>query len=445
MENNTSDPKINQLRYLSQSALIEEKADLGLVRKTLFIISLSLLILIAWATVITVEEVATAQGNIVPTKNIQLVQHLEGGIITDIKVKEGELVKKGDILIRLDGSSAESDLDSLNLRKTSLEYKAVRLRALIDNVKPQFAIDEGNSDSQALAQEQLKIYETALKAREDEREIIQEQIKQKAALIEGLTTKQKSYDNNLKLVQEENKIKENLYKTGNVSKFQYIQVQKQLNSITADMQENKSSVEQANSSLIEYQNRLEFLDSNFMDRAYDQLNQTETELSQTKEAIDKYQDRVNRLEIRAPIDGYIKVLNVKTLGGVVDAGKILAEIVPLEGGLIAEIHINPRDIGYISLGQKAKVKISTYDYSKYGTLEGELTYISASAFESEQGERYYTGRVSLAKNYFGDDPKKNVVIAGMVAQVDIITGSSSIMSYLLQPIYKSVDSSFSKR
>jgi adhesin transport system membrane fusion protein len=445
MENNTSDPKINQLRYLSQSALIEEKADLGLVRKTLFIISISVLILIAWATVIMVEEVATAKGNIVPTKNIQLVQHLEGGIISDIKVKEGELVKKGDILMTLDGSSAESDLDSLNLRKTALEYRSLRLRALIDNVKPQFTIDESNADSKALAEEQLKIYETALKAREDEREIIQEQIKQKASLIEGLTTKQKSYDDNLKLVQEENKIKENLYKSGNVSKFQYIQAQKQLNSIIADMEDNKSAVEQANSSLVEYRNRLEFLDSNFMDRTYDQLNQTETELSQTKEAIDKYQDRVNRLEIRAPIDGYIKVLNIKTLGGVVEAGKILAEIVPLEGGLIAEIHINPRDIGYISLGQKAKVKISTYDYSKFGTLEGELTYISASAFENEQGERYYMGRVSLKKNYFGEDSTKNVVIAGMVAQVDIITGSSSIISYLLQPIYKSVDSSFSKR
>ncbi|HJK86585.1 MAG TPA: HlyD family type I secretion periplasmic adaptor subunit [Candidatus Megaira endosymbiont of Nemacystus decipiens] len=445
IEKKESDNKIDQLRYLSQSALIEEKSDLYFIKKVVLVVSVAVFFAILWAAFTKVDEIAISHGNVIPTKDIQLVQHLEGGIVSKIKVQEGDLVKKGDVLVTLSGASFSNDLESLNSKRVALEYEAIRLRALINNTEPKFEqIDDSEQDI-ALAKEQMKIYHGTIKAREDEREIIRDQIKQKEALIEGILQKQKTDKENMKLINEEKNIKENLYKKGHVSKFQYIQVQKQLNSILGEIEENESAISQARSAVDEYKNRLDFLDSRFIDETYNELNDIESDLAQVNEAIDKFEDKVNRLQITAPIDGYIKILNVNTLGGVIDSGKIIAEIIPLEGGVVIEVQINPKDIGYIKVGQDADIKISTYDYSRYGSLKGKLTYISASAFENEEGQRYYIGTVTMGKNYVGNDPSRNIIIPGMIAQVDIITGNKSILSYLLKPIHKSVTSSFFER
>jgi HlyD family secretion protein/adhesin transport system membrane fusion protein len=138
-------------------------------------------------------------------------------------------------------------------------------------------------------------------------------------------------------------------------------------------------------------------------------------------------------------------LNIKTIGGVIESGKILAEIVPLEGNLIVETQIQPKDIGHIRTGLPVKIKVGSYDYSRYGAINGELIYISATTFVKDTGVRYYMGRVSLARNYVGSDPKKNLIVPGMTVQADIVTGSKSILAYLLKPIRNSVTTAFSER
>ncbi|GAB4166662.1 MAG: HlyD family type I secretion periplasmic adaptor subunit [Rickettsiaceae bacterium] len=437
--------KIDQLRYLSQSALIEETAAPYVVRSTLFMVSLVILLLIVWAGFTQVQEVAVTEGEIIPSQHIQSIQHLEGGIISELKVAEGDLVERGQTLIVLDGTAVKRDLDALKVRKVSLEYNSMRLKSFINGTAPDFSQVEGGKADEKLIQEQLRSYNSMLEARLNEKEIIVDQIENKEAALNGLKGKRESLAKNVKLVAEEKNLKEQLYKKGYLSRFKFLEIKKQLNDVERELKGLDSEIEQANDSIDEYKNRLQSLGSNFIDKAYTELDQVEINISQIDQHIKKLEEQVERLEIKSPVYGYVKVLDIKTIGGVVGAGKVIAEIVPLEENLIVESQINPKDIGYLKIGQDVNVKISSYDFSRYGTINGKLTYISATTFANQEGERYYIGRISLDKNHVGHDPRKNIILPGMTAQADIITGSKSILAYLLKPIRNSINTAFSEK
>jgi len=437
--------KIDQLRYLSQSALIEETHPPYAVRTTLFLISVVILSLITWAGLTNVEEIAITHGEVIPSKHVQSIQHLEGGIISEIKVVEGELVKEGQTIITLDGTAAKQDLSALQARKLSLQYQALKLRSFINNTSPNFNEIENGDGNKELIPEQLKSFESMIEAQDDEKKIILEQITQKEEAVNGLGDKKNTLKSNIKIVQEELDLKTELNKKGHLSRFKLLQTQKQFNEITGELQETESELTQAENAILEYKNRLDSLESNFIDDAYKELSAVKDNMSQVAETIKKIEEQVKRLEIRSPSYGYIKVLNIKTIGGVIESGQVLAEIVPLEGQLILETKIKPKDVGYLKPGQDVKVKISSYDFSRYGTIDGTLDYISATTFADTDGSRYYMGRVSIEQNYVGSDPKKNLIVPGMTVQADIVTGSKSILAYLLKPIHRSVTTAFTER
>lgn len=437
--------KIEQLRYLSQSALIEETTAPYMVRTTLFMISIIIITLIVWSGLTQVEEIAVTQGEVIPSKHVQSIQHLEGGIISKIKVVEGELVDEGQTIIILDGTAVKQDVSALKARKLSLDYQALRLRSFINNTTPDFDIIEHGEGDVELIKEQMGAFESMLEAREQEKEVITEQITQKKSAVTGFTQKQATLKDSMKLITEERDLKQKLTKKGHISRVKFIQIQKQFNEVKNEVQENNSELLQAQNAISEYENRLESLEANFIDQAYKELNVVDGNLTQVEENIKKLEEQVSRLEIVSPSYGFIKVLNIKTIGGVIESGQILAEIVPLEGNLILETQIQPKDIGYMKVGQDVNVKISSYDFSRYGTIDGVLEYISATTFSNDDDSRYYMGRVSISQNYVGNDPKKNLIVPGMTVQADIVTGSKSILAYLLKPIHTSVTSAFSER
>jgi membrane fusion protein, adhesin transport system len=437
--------KIDQLRYLSQSALIEETAAPYMVRTTLLFISIVIISLIVWAGFTEVEEIAVTQGEVIPSKHVQSIQHLEGGIVAKINVVEGELVDEGQIIFVLDGTAAKQDLSALKAKKLSLTYQTMRLRSFINNTKPNFQELSEGEVNQALINEQTHAFESMIEARNNEKDIITEQIIQKESALNGLIDKQATLKESMALVKEEMDLKAQLHKKGHISKFKLLQIQKQFNDIKGEFQDTESDTVQAKNAIAEYKNRLESLEANFIDDAYQELNTVEGNINQVDETIKKLQEQVDRLEIKSPSYGFVKVLNIKTLGGVVESGKILAEIVPLEGNLIIETQIQPKDIGYIKTGQSVNVKVSSYDFSRYGTIEGVLEYISATTFVNDDGSRYYMGRVSIAKNYVGHNERKNLIVPGMTVQADIVTGAKSILAYLLKPIHTSVTTAFSER
>jgi HlyD family secretion protein/adhesin transport system membrane fusion protein len=437
--------KIDQLRYLSQSALIEETAAPYMVRTTLFFISTVIISLIAWAGFTDVEEIAITQGEVIPSKHVQSIQHLEGGIVANINVVEGELVDEGQVIFVLDGTAAKQDLSAIQAKKLALTYQTLRLRSFINNTKPNFQELSAKEVNQRLIDEQNHAFESMIEARNNEKDVITEQIIQKESALNGFIERKATLKESMALVKEEMDLKNKLNKKGHLSKFKLLQIQKQFNDIKGEFQETESDATQAKNAIAEYKNRLESLEANFIDDAYQELNTVEGNINQIEETIKKLQEQVNRLEIRSPSYGFVKVLNIKTLGGVVESGQILAEIVPLEGNLIIETQIQPKDIGYIKTGQAVNVKVSSYDFSRYGTIEGILEYISATTFVNDDGTRYYMGRVSIEKNYVGANERKNLIVPGMTVQADIVTGAKSILAYLLKPIHTSVTTAFSER
>ena len=432
-----------QLRYLSQSVLIEEAMTPHIIRSTLMVVSVAIMIFIIWAAITNVDEVAIAPGEVVPSQYIQSIQHLEGGIVSEIHIKEGDLVQKGQLLIKLDGNSAKQDLSSLKAKQLALDFQAERLRAFVNSAQPDFNKISGNHHK--IKQDQLKAFNSMLEARDAEKKVIEEQIIQKQEAVTQLQQKYETLNDNMELVQEERDIKQKLVEQGAVSKVKFFEIEKELNQIVGEVSEVESQIIQAQNELSEYKTRLGSLGARRHDEAYRELDQVESESSQNKERIKKITEQVTRLEIKAPSYGLVKSLNAKTIGGVVSSGQLLVEIVPLEGSLLVECKIVPKDIGHVKKGQDVSVKISAYDFSRYGTVGGKLEYISATTFTAEDGSRYYLGRISLEKNYVGRQKTENLIMPGMTVQSDIVTGEKSVLAYLLKPIHSSLNSAFRER
>lgn len=443
-KNKNSYTKIDQLRYLSKSALIEETVAPNIVRTTLMVISIIILAIIGWAGITAVNEIASTEGEVLPSKHIQSIQHLEGGIVSDIDVSDGELVEKGQVLVVLDGTGLKKDLGSLKAKKLYLQYQSLRLKAFINQTTPDFK-EIGDGGDKAIEQEQLKAFESMLRAKETEKDVIEEQITQKQESLQVLQKKKETLTANIKLVSEERDLKKQLMEKGQISKFNFLDIQKELNQMEGDLNGTESEMMQAQNAINEYQNRLHSLNAKSVDDAYQQLNQVDTDLAQVEETVQKLNDKIEHLEIKSPSYGYVKGLKVKTIGGVVEAGKVIIEIVPLEGALVVETKIQPKDVGSIKIGQDVLVKVSSYDFARYGTVKGKLEYISATTFVNDDGTRYYLGKVSLEKNYVGHDPAMNLIIPGMTVQADIVTGSKTILAYLLKPIRNSITTAFTER
>lgn len=435
--------KRQQLRYLTHSARLQETLPSYMSRVTIVVVSVTVVAFIGWATFTNVNEVARVPGEIVPLGPQQIVQHLEGGLINDIRVEEGALVEKGDVLARLSGSGFNEDLGQVEERQLSLSLQRERLQAFINGRKPDFSAYTKASAEQR--DNQSRMYAAMLEARQSERNIIEEQIKQKQNSIKALQTRQATIGQNLNIASDLLNRKSQLEAKGYVSKISYLQTQQEAVSLRGESAQLNAQIAEAQSALKEYKDRLKSLDTRFRDDAWKQLESVENDMAENAKITDKMKGRVDRLEVVAPVRGLVKSLSVNTVGGVVVPGQTLMEIVPLDQPMIVEVRIPPRHIGHLKLGQPVQVKISSFDYSRYGSIEGTLDYMSASTFQNDSGDRYYKGRVKLSQNYVGPDPHKNVIVPGMTVMADIITGDKTVMQYLLKPLRNSLQTAMTER
>lgn len=446
-ENNIIDykgtAKEKQLRYLSQSVRLEEAVHPRLVHMTVASVSFAVVAFIAWSAVANIKEVARAPGEIVPQGFQQVVQHFDGGIISEIDIAEGQMVEEGEVLVRLDGSGARQDLERARKQQVTLMLQRERLRAFIEDRQPDFAGIDGASPGQMA--EQKKSFDSMVDARAKEREIIEDQVTQKKFAIGMLESRRATAGQNVKLMQDMHDRREKLHSRGYVSQIGYIQTQRDLNASKGEHNALSREIEMGKASLQEYDRRLESLGASHRDGAYQLLDQVEAQLLQNDEILSKAGERVGRLEVRAPVRGLVKGLSVNTVGGVVAPGQGLMEIVPMDENLVVEVRISPRYIGPMRVGQPVQVKVSSYDFSRYGSVTGRLESISATTFTGENGERYYRGRVALDKNYVGDERQHNMIMPGMTVMADIITGDKTILEYLMKPVHRAMLSSFSER
>lgn len=432
-----------QTRYLAQSVILEEAGSSSLIRIAMITIGIVICAFLAWAAVTHVDEVAATSGEVIPAGKVQTIQHLEGGIIKEILVEDGALVDEGQVLLRMDPAQPLADLDQQRARLVSLQMQAERLRAVGEGREPDFSgFDEEYADMVA---DQLDIYESTMKAMENRRAVLLDQIEQRKTELSVFREQEDTLLRNLQILEEELAMRESLYKKGLTSKMVFLEVQRDVNDAIGELAKVTSERKKTREALNEARNRLAQLETDEREKALNEMGKVASEMAQLRESIRRTQDRVSRLQVRAPTRGIVKGLQANTVGGVIPPGGVLMEIVPLDKELIVETRITPRDVGHVRIGQPVTVKVTTYDFARYGGITGELRDVSATTFLNEDGEPYYKGIVALDRSYVGADPERNRVMPGMTVQADIHTGDKTVLEYLLKPIYTSVNQGFRER
>lgn len=282
-------------------------------------------------------------------------------------------------------------------------------------------------------------------ARSKKRIVLEDKIAQHTQEMKRLKDNIVNQRENVRIIEKENAIRQDLVQKGISSQIVALESQRRLNEARGELKTSQNRVKEAEKQIAESRSRLESLDADLHEAALKELGQVETELAEIDETQSKMRLNLDRMEIRAPTRGLVKGLSTHTIGGVVGSGQLLMEIVPMRQELFVEAKIQPKDVGHIEIGQNVKVKVSSFDFARYGAVEGTITQISPATYSDEEGEVYYKGRISLTKHYVGDDPKRNFILPGMTVQADIKTGEKTVIAYLLKPIQIAREQAFSER
>ncbi|MEM6648717.1 MAG: HlyD family type I secretion periplasmic adaptor subunit [Pseudomonadota bacterium] len=438
----SSSKREKQTRYLSQAIQLEEAVNPHIIRSTMTMVSLAILAFLVWAAFAHVSEVARTPGEIVPHGYQQTVQHFEGGLVKAIYADEGDVVEKNQVLVLLGDVSVEQDLERVKAKELSLDITAERLRAFLAGRNPDFTQFPGIT--QNMITDQMAFFSGLRNARLQEGEIIRKQIAQKEQAISSLKAELQTVQETFSIVDTVYHRYADLYRQGAAAEMEVLAQKQSVNALRGDINRLENQIITAKTEFSEYKDRLASLNARHHDETHEKLDRVLAERTQNRDVIEKLEERVSRLKLRAPVRGFVKGVAVNTIGAVVQSGETIMEIVPLDKQLVAEINISPQDIGHVQVGQSVQVKFSTYDFSRYGFVKGKLEHVSATTFSDAKGERFYRGRILLDRSYVGDDPN-NLILPGMTVMADVITGEKTILQYLLKPIHASVQTSFTER
>jgi len=424
------------------------------VSKIIFILITGIfLILLIWASLAEIDELARGNGKVIPTDKIQTIQSLDGGIISGISVKEGDIVKFDDPLMQIDTTRFQATLEESRQEYLSLLALKTRLEieSTIDINKelPQLEFDEKvmNDESKYYINEKL-LLENRFRELKSSINVLQSQESQKIQELKEIESTIKKLNDSLGFIEEQRKTIRKLVERGIKSNFDLLNVEKEYNQTKGDLQTARLSISRSNYAIIEAKNRIQERLNTFKSEASNELQKTVSQINRFEARLIGDRDKVAKTTISSPVDGIIKQLNFNTIGGVVQSGVDLIEIVPLSDALVVEAKIDPKDIAFINPSQKAIIKITAYDFAIYGGLDGKIVEISADTIvdkDSKEGKSYYRVLVKTDKNYLERKGKKLPIIPGMIATVDIVTGKKTILDFILKPILKVKQESLHER
>jgi len=409
----------------------------------IFIISFFTLVIL-WAAFAEVDELARGNGKVIPSDKIQRVQSLDGGIISEILVKDGESVKKGTPLMKIDTTRFQATLEESKQEYISLLAVRQRLEAeaSLDLTKPVPTLEfpkevlEDRSGYDKLEQTLLSNRYEELKSSVD---VLETQLGQKRQELREIKNTIKNLKKSFALIKEQRETIQKLVRRGVKSRYDLLNIEKEYTDVSSELETALLSVTRSELAIQEAKSRVEEKLNNFRAEASNTLQETVGMISRFEARLVGDKDKVAKTTISSPVDGIVKQLYFNTIGGVIQPGVDLVEIVPQSDILLVEAKIDPKDIAFINPSQKAIVKITAYDFSIYGGLDAKIVEISADSIvdkESKEGKSYYRVIVKTEKNYLERNGEKLPIIPGMVASVDIITGKKTILDFILKPILK---------
>ena len=405
--------------------------------------AITIFFFILWASLSQIDEIARGAGDVIPSNENQLVQNLEGGIVEEILVKAGDIVKKGDILLKINNEKSISTFESNEVKALFLQAKILRLTAESEGK----AFDSGKVTDDAILpyiKNELSLYETNINQLNSSLDVLNEQLIQKRNLLEDAKSKKSYLAKSLKMIQKEISMTEPMVDRGIASQVDLLRLKKEENHAIDGFKSAEFIIIRSESEINEILHKMEEIKLSFAGKAKKELNEIISEYQRTISNSKALEDQVTRTIVKAPREGVIQKLFVHTIGGVVKPGDNLIEIVPSNEKLLVNAKIKPSDIAFIYPSQKAIVKFSAYDFSIYGGLEGTVVSISPDTIKDKDEQTYYVVRVETQKSKLAQSADMKI-IPGMTAQVDILTGKKSILSYILKPILKTKQYAFGDR
>lgn len=406
-----------------------------LSRLTVWLAAILLLVALAWASLAVLDEVTVGEGKAIPSSKVQVVQNLEGGIVTELFVREGQMVEKGAKLLRLDDTRFRSNKGESEADRYALMAQVERLSAESEG-RPFMLSDEVRSKAPQVAEDEQALFDSRQRRLASEKQTLSEQLRQKTQELAEFRSKVEQYRSALGLLQEELNMSTPLVGTGAISPVEILRLKQRTVEARGQLNATSLAIPRAEAAVAEIKSKMQESDATFRSEAAKDLNDKRTELSKITATSIAIDDRVNRTTVVSPVRGIIKLLKVNTIGGVVQPGSDLVEIVPIEDNLLIEAKVRPQDVAFLHPGQHAMVKFSAYDYTIYGGLKAKLELIGADTVTDDKGNAFYLIQVRTDKNHLGGDNKPLLIIPGMIATVDIITGQKSVLDYLLKPVLK---------
>lgn len=410
-----------------------------------FVIALLTALFIVWAHFTVLDEVTRGMGQVIPSQKVQMIQNLEGGILQEVLVQENQIVNKGDIIIRIDNALAASQVRDAVTKADEHEAAIFRLNAEIEESRNLVFPDNFKQTDSQILDSQQSIFRARREQLQAELSVLRSQYSQKQQEIVEMKSRKEQLERSLELVKQQRAIAKPLVDQGIYPQVDYLALERDISSLQGDIDALRLAVPRIQSVAGEASRRIEQRQAEFRAKALDEMNSRRGEMNSLREILSAGEDRVTRTDIRSPVRGTIKQINLNTLGGVVRPGESILEIVPLDDTLLIEARVRPSDIAFLHPGQKAMVKITAYDFSIFGGLEGVLEAISADTIEEDDGESFYKVKLRTKKNAINYQGEELPIIPGMTASIDILTGKKSILSYLLKPILRSKQNALRER
>ncbi len=397
-----------------------------------------------WASIAEVDEVTRGQGKVVPSSKVQVIQNLEGGILAEVLVDEGQLVDKDEILLKIDDSRFSSSVRESKLTYWELMARTARLDAESEE-KPLQLPQDLLVAQPLLAAEERNLYESRQLQLQSSTDVLRRQVEQRRQELVEKQARQEQLTRSYELSHQELQMSEPLVAAGVMSEVELLRLRRTTNDLRGEMESNRLSIPRIRASIEEAQQKIIEANSRFKSEAARELSEVRAEMARTGESVSALQDRVTRTNVRSPMKGTIKRLMINTIGGVIQPGMDLVEIVPLEDNLLIEAHIRPADIAFLRPGQEAMIKFTAYDFSIYGGLPARLERISADTITNDDDESFYLIYLRTEQNYIKSSMGELGIIPGMTVAVDILTGEKTILDYLLKPILKAKNEALRER
>lgn len=421
-------------RHLAHSVLLDEAVAPRHIRLTIAMLCAGLVAFLVWAALAPLDEVANTSGHIAPSGAVQVVQHVDGGVIASIGVAEGERVSKGQLLIGLDRVETDSELKVTEARYWALTARVARLKVQAEELwdeSPFAAIPAEYAD---LVRDQKEILDSHRRATSNQGAIFQAQAGQLEADLARTRQQIESVRREIGILREVAGIRSELEKDRLVTKVQLLEAQRTLVVQEGELQRLMGQRSALQANLSESRARLKSLSSDRRQSAHDDMGLASAELAQVTELLVKLRKRLSRTEITSPVKGIVQDLKYRTVGGVITPGATVTNVVPVDDVLQAEVRISATDVGHVKVGQVVRVKILTYDFLRYGTVDGFVASVSATSFVDDKGVPFFKGIVRLTQSHLGPRSDDHPIHPGMTVVCDIITDRKTVLQYLARPV-----------